>query len=240
MPRGMRGRGGGRRGRGRKGGGSNVDRDIVRGLRVAGSNDLITVKNDLTTRPLGGIITQSPPKNIRSKIYWMQVSQKLFSAIAISNSIETYGAFSFQLSDVANYTFYSNIFDDYCLYAVDATICINGTTTNAAGITGELCTAIDFDSAVAPGSYNELAEYATAQQCKMNYGRCVTRFIKPCNTGAMYSGTFTSYNVGRYWVDCNSPSVQHYGLKCAFTGNNVSSLTYDLIATYIFGFRNTI
>jgi hypothetical protein len=218
-----------------------VDRAFMASVRPSATTDMIRVPADFSNRPISGLITQSPPKNIRSKMYWIQQSVNLFRQLSISNSIETYGAFSFQLSDLSDSSTLTSLFDDYCIYSVAVSVAVNYSGSTGGTISGELCTAVDFDSAVTPSSFASLAQYATANISKVKPGLTVQRFIKPCNSPAMYGGSaFTSYGVGRYWVDCNSSGVPHYALKVAFTGNGLTGLSYDLIATYIVGFRNTI
>jgi len=56
---------------------------------------------------------------------------------------------------------------------------------------------------------------------------------------AAYAGSFTSYaNMEPQWIDCASPSVQHYGFKCAVNPTGVA-MTFDLIGKIWVQFRNS-
>jgi hypothetical protein len=235
-------RGGRRRARGGKRGVNPVDAILARNQRAGTNANLVTCSSDLTTRPVRMVLSQSPPKNIRSLVHWFEIAgANPIIGTGISNSVETYGGFAFALNQISGYASYLAVFDQYCLYSVNAFIKMNGITTNNSASTGQFCSAIDFDNNATPSSFASLANYGTSQIVSMTYGLTCQRFIKPCIAEALYSGSaFSDYGVGRAWIDSASADVQHYGLKLAWKNNATSSLTYDFWWTAVVGFRNNI
>jgi len=222
--------------------GNPVDRQLAASAHAVGAGEFISVPADLTTRPVSTSIVQSPPKNLSNQIYWVRVTGGQSNGNAVSNSVDTLKGYSFELTDIANYAAYTALFDSFCIYAVIWQINVKGMVTGTAQSYGELCTVIDFDSAVPPSNTSTLQQYGTASTVALSYTNSeVQRFLKPCNAAGLYNGSvFTSYSVGRMWCDCATPSTQHYGIKVGFTNNNASNITFDTWATYIIGFRNNI
>lgn len=69
------------------------------------------------------------------------------------------------------------------------------------------------------------------------------RYIKPRVAIAAYNGAFSGYmNAGNKWIDCNSPQVEHYGIKGIFEIVNPSSevryVNMKCEATYYLRFRS--
>jgi len=83
--------------------------------------------------------------------------------------------------------------------------------------------------------------------CKFhNQFKPFTIRLRPRVASALYaSGAFTSYGVGPkdQWIDCVSPSVEHYGLKLAtsvFSAANNPTVdpSWDVYMVYYVKFRN--
>jgi len=239
MPRRQRGstrRQGGNRG---SGGRTNVDNEISRAGRPGSGTATVINAGDTRARPPSMALVQSPPKNLRSRIFWCKLGAYTAAGNAVSNTNPITAGFSFALNQISNYTSYTSIFDQYCIYAVNATITMryNGTLNFNMG---ELVSAIDYDNASGVGFAN-LQNYGSAQTLSVRPDLSVQRFIKPCVAPALFSGsTFTDYGIARAWVDSASPDTQHYGLKFTFINNGVTGLTYDFWYELILGFRNNI
>lgn len=100
---------------------------------------------------------------------------------------------------------------------------------------------IDFDNSSSLGS---LAAYQAFESClssKPTVDQSFQRLVHPAVSTALY-GTSTPTNFGlvRTWIDCNSPTTPHYGIRYYFTNNVGTVLTAQFDITYIIGFRNNV
>jgi len=161
------------------------------------------------------------------------------SPIVNSAAGEQLYAWSFQLSDLPNYTELTSLFDSYRFNWVKCSFMpqIQNTllTTNYGD--PSVHTAIDYDSATS-GSVATLQEKDTYR--KFNGLRPFQVFIKaPRCASAVYSGAFTSYGEGPRWIDCSSPSVQHYGMILTLPQTTGSTCSWYVTFTYSITCRNT-
>lgn len=158
----------------------------------------------------------------------------------------TYGALSFKLSDLPNYTEFTNLYDEYRIKAVKLHF-VPTSNSNVAqdtsGTTGgqtsvpALYTWIDTDDNTAPTQLTQGQQFQTFKAHGM-LDRMRVRSLVPEVSTALYSGSFTSYGqVKNQWIDNNSPSVVHYGLKYAIMNGTASYGALDIVATYYLEFR---
>jgi len=232
-----------RRGRGntRTGGNQSIMlRGEARSQTGGVRSGLVTSGADFTTRPPSALITQSPPRNIRSKIHWFQESFTKDSSHNVSSSIDTEVNYSFSIGDFPGGPGLCGYFDQYCIYAVICNITPNGAgfSSNSANF-GRLTTAIDFDNTTSLGSESTVQRFATSQTVEIQYPLHVQRVLKPCNTESLYGSGFGSYGIGRFWVDSVSQGVNHYGLRTYWRNNISSNFNFDLTCVMIVGFRNS-
>jgi hypothetical protein len=156
----------------------------------------------------------------------------------------TNGAINFQGSLAPGFSDLSGAFDEYRMRAVTLTISPVANTyqvPSGGNNTPRLYTVIDFDDSIAPLTIAYLQQYGTCIVAPPSCG--VIRSLCPHVANAVYSGAFTSFgNMEAPWIDCASPSVQHYGVKYAIeagiVGQNVlQSYTFDV--TLFMEFRLT-
>lgn len=155
-------------------------------------------------------------------------------------------AMPFSLLDVANYTVFSSVYDQYKLnwVKVKMTYLSNAASVNGAGLLPEVYYVVDNDDAVIPQSQNSVK----AKQGSICFGigdgnktsRTIT--IKPklaqlVNIGATKANIQTGG-----WVDCNTQTALYYGLKMWITnmylpapGTQNTAIQFDY--TYNVSFR---
>lgn len=220
-----------------RGGGSVVDKMLVASSRSTGKESTNFPAADLQRSAPSFMLTQSPPKNIRGQIHWVQ---GIFIRVnGLSASANTEINFSFTLNDVASLAGIQSYYDQYCIYSVVMTIQCNDVGVSASTETGRGYTAIDYDNTTNLGSENAIGAYGTC--VAFIPGRSVQqRLIKPCVAPTVYNtgAAFTGFGVGRCWLDCASPNIPHYGFRSYYAGNAVSGLNIDYIGTYTIGLRN--
>jgi hypothetical protein len=218
---------------------STADMSIFASSHRGGPALRVTVPDDMKRQAISTVITQSPPKNLRSMINWMTQNITIVAAQSVSSTGDTEVNFAFKLTDVSNFASWSALYDQYCIYAVSVSIAVTSSADAFSGTQGRLTTAIDFDNSNNLGSEALVQQYITADTVEISPNLVVQRFIKPCVKSAVFNNT-TSTNgaVGRLWIDSNAQAISHYGLRSYWRGNSESSLTADYIATYCVGFRN--
>jgi len=218
-----------------------ADRQIIADHHYTTSANLVGVpRGDVSATQITAALTQIPPRQIRNQIYWVEQTCTINTGISVSNSIDTEGGFGFTLSQLGDYAALTSCFDQYCIYSVLVTIQVNAAgLTNTAARYGRLTTALDFDNVLSLGSEAANMQFSTARTTNLVSDMAVQRYIKPCVAPALYGGsTFSSYGIARSWLDSASTNTQHYGLRVYFSGNTASNVTYDVIGTFVCGFRS--
>jgi len=160
----------------------------------------------------------------------------------------------FTLNDLNEVSAFTTLYDQYRILEVEAWIIptcsgeIGNQTQTVMRATQPYFveTVVDYDDA-AVTSYSLFTldnfESAMIHPYDINGGRVVRRRFRPRVASAVYSGAFTSYGNVTPWLDCNSPTVQHYGLKIGFpVGSNPVNAQnppqFDLKCRYTVQFRN--
>lgn len=162
-----------------------------------------------------------------------------------ADSAGTTGATAFTLDTLTGYTEFTALFDQYRIIEIRASFnpmtAAFGPSTTTTDLP-MLYTVIDFDDAATPANIDELRQFSTCQAT--SYRELQFRCFTPQFALAAYGGAFTSYSQSRTgaWNDCNSPSIQYYGLKWAISPVTVVSsqyLLYNVDITYVLQFRCT-
>jgi hypothetical protein len=131
-----------------------------------------------------------------------------------STSVDTFRAWNFVLTDFGGYATFQAAFEQYRIDEIEVWLVpACGIPTPAAQENGTFIVAVDTDDSATPGSYTALQSFDSAVD-GMLYEPRYLRF-KPRFATAAYSGAFTSYESSGGWLDCDSNTVQHYGVKLA-------------------------
>jgi len=165
---------------------------------------------------------------------------------------------NFKLADLPNYTEFTALFDAYQINAVKISIVplfnsgdpgqVSNSGNNYYSIP-HLASVVDIDGAVSPpGDQATLLQY---NNCKLRrLTKPTTIYIKnPRVADAEYqNGVLSGYGEGqkKKWIDCSSPSVQHYGAR--WWMDTLNSTGYgldkrfqaDVYVTYYVKFKRVI
>jgi len=161
-----------------------------------------------------------------NEVFRVMQEYEILGFLSSSTTLSTFAALSFVVNSLDQISSLTGVFDQYLIERIEVKLTPR---VSVAGIatsnTGFLHSVIDFDDA------NALSTIAQAN----DYPNCVAgsgvdghyRTWVPHFAVAAYSGAFTSFlNSGPTWIDAASPSVQHYGLKTAWSLTD-SSYTVD-------------
>jgi hypothetical protein len=192
---------------------------------------LVETNKEEQLRPIPAVPDVPRLRIKRDKVYtFAQTIAK--TAFTTSLSLESDQSLVFALSDLANAADFDSIFD--CYRIIQITVQWIPLTPNS--VAGVFYTAIDYDDGNTP-SISALQQYDTMQVVPLNQFH--ERTFKPRMAVGAYSGSFTSYaQLHDQWIDCASPSVQHYGLKAASPIAATATSTMTPVCTYIIQFKN--
>jgi len=150
----------------------------------------------------------------------------------------------FQLSNLDNASSFENVWDQYRIDAIRMTCKPQnnaiGLVTNSTTSLVPLYCVIDYDNTA------NLSTAAAARQYQncivLEPGESFTRVFQPRIALDAYSGAFTSFaNTEPVWIDCASPSVQHYGIKILVPGATAAQTqlqAWDIVYEYFISFKS--
>jgi len=148
-----------------------------------------------------------------------------------STVVVTYASQNFTLSQLDQVGSYTALFDQYRFDEIELWL-----TPRTELNLGTLVSVIDYDDSTVLTTYASATDYQNALTAPLSMSH-YRRFV-PHAAVAAYSGTFVSFdNVTAPWIDCASPSVQHYGFKTACTVTT-PAVALDLTIRYKVSFRN--
>lgn len=138
--------------------------------------------------------------------------------ITASNTVPVYQVANVVATSIDQISSLTALFDQYRIARVEFWVTprnSQGSTTASANV-GLFHSVIDFDDSTQLASVAAANDYTNVLIGTGLDGHY--RTFVPHAAVAAYSGTFTSYaNVEAPWIDAASTSVQHYGMKCAWT-----------------------
>lgn len=176
--------------------------------------------------------------------------QVTLTALQGATGVDALLGYSFQLSDLPNYTQFTQLYDQYRFIAVKMEFIPEncyGPTASGAGVITQvsspwLTTCIDLDDATTPTSAI-VQSHDTAKMHGVVNGNCVNKYVRwiepQIAVSAYQSGGFTGYTPKtKQWIDSNSSGVQHYGLKAwLFAPSNSGTYRCNVVATYYLEFK---
>lgn len=169
-------------------------------------------------------------------VYRFKRTIQLAAGITNSNSADTFGVITFQLSNLSNNTEFTNLFDQYQITGVLLRFVpsVQNLINPSLGDVGSFIFVPDYNDAVIPTAMSELYE---RQSSKIKYGanRAFTLFIRP-KVAISIAGGFGP-SMKNQWIDSTNPTVDYYGLKWGF--RQAPTTTHiDVFATYYLKMRN--
>lgn len=158
----------------------------------------------------------------------------------LNNVSEVFTSYTFKLSDLPNYTEFTNLFDRYRILKVAVILVPNWTTNDLNPVTStertnpSIYSVIDYTEDGTPASLSEMYEDS---QCKITRGG---RIHKRVFTPAVLASSFETITTTAYtpkwkqWITTDDPATPHYALKLAgdktYTSSN--NFTVKVFMTY--------
>jgi len=160
---------------------------------------------------------------------------------------DTFPVVAFELDDLAQEATLANLFDQYRFDMVEMIIKPSNSALDlhsAASpnqINPQVVIVLDFDDSTALTSAGQAEQYDNHVVIMGSEGAHIK--LVPAITPAVWTGgAFTGYAVsGPQWLDCNSNTVPHFGIKFAVQGLSTASTEFyqwNLQTYYHMSFRN--
>lgn len=173
----------------------------------------------------------------------VSVSQRTYS----QNSGLSHASMYFTLNDLPQVTAFTGLYDQYKITKVKVSfipmVTQNAVISTAAEVSnpGLFGTVIDYDDNNALTTFAQYEEYQNFKFQPCISTKTMTRTFRPHIAIAAYQSSFAGFgNKANMWLDCASPTIQHYGLKF-YADPYASTLvpqTWQIMATYWLSFRN--
>lgn len=163
----------------------------------------------------------------------------------------TYGALSFNISQLPNYTEFTALFDQYRINKIKVTLYPHANSTETpCNATNDFIPLIAFcedtDDATTPTSVDDLNQKPNVRYSRFN--KPISMWIKPHVATEVYRSTITTGygNIANAWIDSISSDIPHYGFKWAIMGDSESGvggnaiMKYEIVVQYYCSFRGVI
>lgn len=184
------------------------------------------------------------------KISFPRVNQRLspYNQIRIQGTVETANLFTssttvptysgtvFALSALANYSSYTSVFDQYMIEEIEMWIFTGADGVDAiSGAVGTWNSAVDYDDGNVPTTITQVSDKQTNVCSSIQAGHY--HKWRPQYALGAYQGTFIGFSTTRGWIDCASPSVQHFGVKTSCAATPANPFIFSSIVRYTIAFR---
>jgi len=188
-------------------------------------------------------LNNNPKQILGKKVYTIR-AQGLNGSVVQTAGAETNIAFSFALSDIANYSAYTSIFDQYRIDRIrmyfrtrQNSLPTAAPSTFAPGL---LYTVIDYDDANSL-SIGNLERYQSSLIAESN--ESVVREFQPHLAYEIYNTPSAGFaNMPSTWIDAGSSGQPHYGVKIGITSGFLAQTllsAWDVTCEYTISFRST-
>jgi hypothetical protein len=189
---------------------------------------------DLALRPPTTAVPRLP-KNIGNVPVWDVV--KIRTAGTTSTSVITETNFSVGLSAHPQASSWAALFDQFCIPQFTVSF-YSQEAPGGAQSPIELHTAIDFDNITSLGTISAIDDFGSARVVNLQGNRAFTRSVRPCFKST--ASGINSASINRGWVDCATPTVQHFGIRSIIGPSNSAVVGFYTETCVWYAFRNTI
>lgn len=180
-------------------------------------------------------------RRIRSRVHNFKRTVYLNGAISGSTLLDTFGRSGFSLANVTNYTEFTNLFDMYKINGIKIRFMPRANSAEAGTNQGlvKFFSVVDYDDVSLPTAITDLLQYENVKIT--NTSRDHMRYFKPKVASAVYQNAVgTGYAPRSGWIDCSSPTVEHYGIKWALQQLPAGNQSMDIAITYYMAFKHVV
>lgn len=156
-------------------------------------------------------------------------------------STNAYGLIG-QLTQVPGYTEFTALYDQYRIMAMKIRLSPRANSAEAGTNQGliKMWTAIDYDDNTPITAISDMLQRPNVKQTKSSQEH--VRYFKPrinVPTPGIVN-TIPGQSSTRGWLDCDNPSIPHYGLKVLVDQLPSGAQSWDVSVTYYLAFKNVV
>lgn len=184
----------------------------------------------------------------RQKVYYFKRHFNMAPILAPADGVDVLGAYGFAISDLPNYTDFTNLFDFYKINKVvvrfmpvanlsDTTTFSNFSTMS----TLRIFTAVDYNSVAQPADVNAVREYQNCKVTQYTSGQtrtfCPRANVEASSDVASNLPSAQYSQLGNPWINVAYEDVLHCGLKVAIDTSlfNTANITPDNVVMRVEG-----
>lgn len=202
-----------------------------------------TLKTGRVYKYRGKSTIYKPPAGVHAFVRTVQFASSNFDATG-----NKFQAFTFALSDLPNYSEFTNLYDQFQIVAVKFEIIpkfnavdLNPMSTWSQGVLPNIHSVLDYNDSTAPTSLTEMMQYKNYRRSRGN--QIHKRYFKPATLSQNYeSAVSTSYtSKWKDWISTDDPTTPYYCIKVCWDACGVVEYqpTYDIYAKYYFQCKST-
>lgn len=187
---------------------------------------------------------------MRQPVQWFKrTAYKTAGFVVQAGGGTSAGSFVATLSQLPNFTDFTNLYDQYCIKGYKIQLIPRGTNVDNAldpgapsitGMTTLIGSVIDYTDSTNLPSFSDATQYESFRWTKGT--RMHSRYIKPSVSKQVYQGLTSAYNPSKnVWIATDNPTVPHYGIKVIADNTMLSGnaeVVFDIQFTYYVGFKN--
>lgn len=180
---------------------------------------------------------------IRQPVQYFTRTAFYGSLFTVGTSAPAPAVSQFSLNQVPNFSEMTQLYDQYQIKAIKYTLIPKFTNNElnigggaSAGILGNVWSVLDYDDSTTPLTLQELLQYQNIKRTRQD--KVHKRYFKPKVAQTIGSNISPKANV---WLDCNTASTPHFGVKLwfdALAGVSNTNITFDLVVKYYMAFKN--
>lgn len=196
----------------------------------------------MAPNPRRGMRRSMISRGIRQPVQYFKRSVWLPNWITTTAVTDSFAALKFNLSQVPQFTEFTQLYDQYCIKGVKFELIpqfdsANVALTTSQNVINQNYSCIDYDDVSVPSGLDTLLQYQNVQRCPST--RIMKRYIKPKVATQVYSTALTTNysSKSNVWLDCTQPDTEHYGVKFGFTGGPITQ-KYGLRMIFYMAFKN--
>lgn len=158
------------------------------------------------------------------------------SPLLSSVTVPTFAAFNFQVASLDQVSTLQALFDQYRILWVEVWLTPRVASPSTNANSGLFATVVDYDDSTSLSTFAQALDYENVQVASGFDGQY--RKFRPHAAVSAYSGTFGSFmNMESPWLDAVSTTVQHYGMKTAWTVTDIV-YAFDMIVRLTTEWKN--
>lgn len=178
--------------------------------------------------------------SVRQPVHYFKRTAYYSGFLNGSTTADVNTSYIAQLSQVPGYTEFTSLFDCYKIKAIKWRFSPRANSAEVGTNLGlvKMFSAIDYDDNT-PVNLTDLLQYESLKTTSTDKDH--VRYVKPRIAKQVFqSAPNPAYAPTTGWLDCDYPTVPHYGLKLVLQQLPAGTQSFDIQVTYYLAFKNVV